>query len=86
MWSCGFDVLFFSCSYQAGADPNLPNLPNLCCPGESPLGIAAAEGATEVIKCLLKAGANPNVTNIVSVIYIYMLLFGTLLIITVLIF
>ena len=46
---------------QAGADPNMGSH------GVTPLVVAVCEGQTEIIKCLLKAGADPNVTNIVSV-------------------
>ncbi|CAL5436790.1 unnamed protein product [Camellia sinensis] len=42
----------------AGANPNLGSR------GQTPLTIAVCEGETEVIKCLLKAGANLNVTNL----------------------
>ncbi|KNA25180.1 hypothetical protein SOVF_009100, partial [Spinacia oleracea] len=40
-----------------GADPNLG------LHGEKPLTVAVSEGNLEVIKCLLKAGADPNATN-----------------------
>lgn len=58
--SCLFSLPIFLLSKQAGADPSLGSN------GQTPLGIAAAQGETEVIKCLLKAGANPNVTDVVS--------------------
>ncbi|KAJ8421378.1 hypothetical protein Cgig2_028736 [Carnegiea gigantea] len=43
---------------NAGADPNMGSH------GITPLVVAVCEGQTEIIKCLLKAGADPNVTNI----------------------
>ncbi|PIA31496.1 hypothetical protein AQUCO_04900059v1 [Aquilegia coerulea] len=42
---------------EAGADPNAGSC------GGTPLIHAALESETEMIKCLLKAGANPDVTN-----------------------
>ncbi|GKU86416.1 hypothetical protein SLEP1_g946 [Rubroshorea leprosula] len=33
----------------------------------TPLGFAASEGETELIKCLLNAGADPNVTNTLGI-------------------
>lgn len=47
-------------SKQAGADPNLG------WKGQTPLCNASVQGETDIIKCLLKAGANPNVADIVS--------------------
>ncbi|KAG5567481.1 hypothetical protein RHGRI_002885 [Rhododendron griersonianum] len=45
-------------SKQAGADPNLG------WKGQTPLCNASVQGDTDIIKCLLKAGANPNVADI----------------------
>lgn len=33
-----------------------------------PLAVAARRGLTEAIKCLLKAGANPNASDMVSLL------------------
>ncbi|RZC83792.1 hypothetical protein C5167_046580 [Papaver somniferum] len=42
---------------EAGADPNVGSY------GETPLIAAANDGSTEIIKRLIQAGANPEVTN-----------------------
>ncbi|XP_056683557.1 uncharacterized protein [Spinacia oleracea] len=42
---------------QHGADPNLG------LQGEKPLIVALSSGNIQIIKCLLKAGADPNTTN-----------------------
>lgn len=42
---------------QAGAKVNMS------AGGATPLHIAADAGSSEIIKCLLKAGADPNVTD-----------------------
>lgn len=47
---------------QAGANANI------IAGGATPLHIAADIGSIEIIKCLLKAGADPNVTDEVLVI------------------
>ncbi|KAJ8441847.1 hypothetical protein Cgig2_021537 [Carnegiea gigantea] len=46
---------------MAGTDPNLVSH------GVTPLTVAVSEGQTKIIKCLLKAGADPNVTNFVKI-------------------
>lgn len=42
---------------QAGANVNIT------AGGATPLHIAADHGSAEILKCLLKAGADPNVTD-----------------------
>lgn len=50
--------LLFLCLFeQAGAKVNMS------AGGATPLHIAADIGSLEIIKCLLKAGADPNVTD-----------------------
>ncbi|XP_056687491.1 uncharacterized protein [Spinacia oleracea] len=44
---------------EHGADPNLG------LQGEKPLIVALSSGNIQIIKCLLKAGADPNTTNFV---------------------
>ena len=48
--------VFFNYIWQAGADVNGFGFYN-------PLARAAEKGLTEAIKCLLEAGANPNVPD-----------------------
>ena len=40
----------------------------------TPLESAASEGFTEIIKCLLNAGADPNVTSFVSTSFLTLFL------------
>ena len=51
---------FGSFDVQAGAKVNIS------AGGATPLHVAADNGSTEIINCLLKAGADPNVTDEVS--------------------
>ena len=39
-------------------------------PCDNPLAEAAEKGLTEAIKCLLDAGANPNVPNTVRMLFL----------------
>lgn len=56
-----FVISSFCFGEQAGADPNH------CSPREgTPLDIAVSKGDTQIVKCLLKARADPNFTNEVS--------------------
>lgn len=60
MLRCGLWILrgmFAFTHMQAGANANI------VAGGATPLHIAADIGSTEIIKCLLKAGADPNVTD-----------------------
>lgn len=52
------DLCIIMCLFaQAGAKVNMS------AGGATPLHIAADAGSSEIIKCLLKAGADPNVTD-----------------------
>jgi hypothetical protein len=55
--------VFFNYIWQAGADVNVFGSYN-------PLATAAEKGLTEAIKCLLEAGANPNVPDTVRFTFV----------------
>ena len=48
---------------------------NVTAGGATPLHIAADNGSTELINCLLKAGADPNVTDEVMLAFSFFFFF-----------